>query len=219
MVAFVVHFVESEHVPETEEYGISSFVFKSKKPFHPVRFLNYLNQSFPQNIIRSKGMFWLASRSNQALIWSSAGGSCKVDSAGVWWASMDYAKRMSHTTFSDNKSNIEAEWHTLYGDRKIELVFIGQHLAKEKIIAKLKTCLLTSEEISGLGEPNETRLGYAFSKDYGNSVGNKLKQRIANTIYKNTAVKPGVLSHFTDIELYFEDYRSYLVRVILYSCA
>ncbi|OCK42663.1 hypothetical protein BA195_10855 [Tenacibaculum soleae] len=139
--------LESEHVPETEEYGISSFVFKSKKPFHPVRFLNYLNQSFPQNIIRSKGMFWLASRSNQALIWSSAGGSCKVDSAGVWWASMDYGKRMSHTTFSDNKSNIEAEWHTLYGDRKIELVFIGQHLAKEKIIAKLKNCLLTSEEI------------------------------------------------------------------------
>lgn len=54
-----------------------------------------------------------------------------------------------------------------------------------------------------MGEPNETRLGYAFSKDYGNSVGNKLKQRIANTIYKNIAVKPGVLSHFTDIELYF----------------
>jgi hypothetical protein len=59
--------------------------------------------------------------------------------------------------------------------------------------------------LSGLSEPNETRLGYAFSKDYGNSVGNKLRQRIADTIYNNIAVKTGVLSHFADIELFFED--------------
>ncbi|MEP3371338.1 MAG: hypothetical protein ABJL43_12225 [Maribacter dokdonensis] len=62
--------------------------------------------------------------------------------------------------------------------------------------------------LSGLGEPNETRLGYAFSKDYGNSVGGKLRQRIADTIYNNIAVKTGVLSHFADIELYFEDISS-----------
>ncbi|MCK0158216.1 hypothetical protein MWU65_13560 [Cellulophaga sp. F20128] len=59
--------------------------------------------------------------------------------------------------------------------------------------------------LSGLSEPNETRLGYAFSKDYGNSVGSKLRQRMAVTIYNNIAVKTGVLSHFADIELYFED--------------
>ena len=96
--------LENDHAPETEEYGISSFVFNSKKPFHPDRFLNYLNQSFPQNIIRSKGLFWLASRSGQALLWSSAGGSCKADSAGVWWASMPFSKNeLISASFNDNK--------------------------------------------------------------------------------------------------------------------
>ena len=138
--------LENEHVPETEEYGISSFVFKSKKPFHPERFLNYLNQRFPQNIIRSKGLFWLASRSDQALIWSSAGGSCKADNAGVWWASMPFGDRISNPTFADNKEVIESDWDTLFGDRKIELVFIGQYINKEKMITELEDCLLTSLE-------------------------------------------------------------------------
>ena len=139
--------LENDHVPETEEYGISSFIFRSKKPFHPDRFLNYLNQSFPQNIIRSKGLFWLASRSNQALVWSSAGGSCKADTAGVWWASMTFSQRTNNASFNENKYQIESDWDALYGDRKIELVVIGQHLDKEGIIDQLNTCLLTEEEI------------------------------------------------------------------------
>jgi len=136
--------LENEHVPETEEYGIGSFVFRSKKPFHPERFLNYLNQGFPQNIIRSKGLFWLASRSDQALVWSSAGGSCKADNAGVWWASMSFSERIDSPTFVDNKEHIESDWDALYGDRKIELVFIGIHLNKEKMIAELEDCLITA---------------------------------------------------------------------------
>ena len=139
--------LENDHVPETEEYGISSFVFRSKKPFHPDRFLNYLNQSFPQNIIRSKGLFWLASRSNQALLWSSAGGSCKADSAGVWWVSMPFQERIDSASFNENKEQIESGWDAEFGDRKIELVFIGQHLDKEGMIIQLNTCLLTDEEI------------------------------------------------------------------------
>jgi G3E family GTPase len=139
--------LENDHVPETEEYGISSFVFRSKKPFHPYRFLNYLNQSFPQNIIRSKGLFWLASRSGQALLWSSAGGSCKADSAGVWWASMPFGERISQTAFNENKEQIESGWDAQFGDRKIELVFIGQHLDKEGMITQLNKCLLTDKEI------------------------------------------------------------------------
>lgn len=139
--------LENEHVPETEEYGISSFVFRSEKPFHPERFLNYLNQRFPQNIIRSKGLFWLASRSNQALLWSSAGGSCKADSAGVWWASMHFTERINYASFAENKDQIESRWDALFGDRKIELVFIGQHIDKQEMIAELENCLLTELEI------------------------------------------------------------------------
>jgi len=139
--------LENEHVPETEEYGIGSFVFRSKKPFHPERFLTYLNQSFPQNIIRSKGLFWLASRSDQALLWSSAGGSCKADSAGVWWTSMPFSERINYATFSENQGQIESDWDVLFGDRKIELVFIGQHINKEKMISELEDCVLTEPEI------------------------------------------------------------------------
>lgn len=138
--------LENEHVPETEEYGIGSFVFKSKKPFHPERFLNYLNQDFPQNIIRSKGLFWLASRPKQALIWSSAGGSCKADDARVWWASMSFAERINHATFQENQNQIETDWDITFGDRKIELVFIGQDIEKEKMISQLNKCLLTDNE-------------------------------------------------------------------------
>lgn len=139
--------LENEHVPETEEYGIGSFVFRSKKPFHPERFLDYLNQRFPQNIIRSKGLFWLASRSNQALLWSSAGGSCKADSAGVWWASMPFGERINYAAFAENQDSIESSWDTTFGDRKIELVFIGQHVNKEKMITELEDCILTELEI------------------------------------------------------------------------
>lgn len=146
--------LENEHVPETEEYGIGSFVFKSKKPFHPERFLNYLNQEFPQNIIRSKGLFWLASRSKQALIWSSAGGSCKANNAGVWWASMPFSERINYLAFVENQKQIESGWDTQFGDRKIELVFIGQHIQKEKMITKLNECLLTDVEVK-LWEKNE----------------------------------------------------------------
>ncbi|NJX16437.1 GTP-binding protein [Tamlana crocina] len=139
--------LENEHVPETEEYGISSFVFRSKRPFHSERFLDYLNQEFPQNIIRSKGLFWLSSRPNQALLWSSAGGSCKADNAGVWWASMPFSERINYAAFIENQSEIETNWDSMFGDRKIELVFIGIHLKKEKMISQLNDCLLTDTEV------------------------------------------------------------------------
>ncbi|WP_024771520.1 GTP-binding protein [Aquimarina macrocephali] len=139
--------LENEHVPETEEYGIGSFVFRNKKPFHPERFLDYVSNHFPSNIIRSKGLFWLASRSNQALIWSTAGGSTKIDPAGVWWASMSFAERINHPSFLDNQKLIESDWINPFGDRKIELVFIGQHLDVTTITQQLEKCLLTDEEI------------------------------------------------------------------------
>jgi G3E family GTPase len=106
-----------------------------------------LNQDFPQNIIRSKGLFWLASRSNQALLWSSAGGSCKADNTGVWWASMPFTERINYASFNENQDQIESSWDAQFGDRKNELVFIGQHLNKEKMITELNHCLLKPSEM------------------------------------------------------------------------
>lgn len=139
--------LENEHTPETEEFGIGSFVFCSKKPFHPERFLNFIQNDFPNNVIRSKGLFWLGSRSDQALIWSSAGGSIKSDPAGVWWASMPFSERINYTAFVDNQASIESDWEPPFGDRKIELVFIGQQLNPEIIKNQLENCLLNDEEL------------------------------------------------------------------------
>ena len=139
--------LENEHTPETEEFGIGSFVFRSKKPFHPERFLNFIQNDFPTNVIRSKGLFWLGSRSDQALIWSSAGGSIKSDPAGVWWASMPFSERINYSAFVDNQASIESDWEPPFGDRKIELVFIGQQLNPDIIKNQLESCLLNDEEL------------------------------------------------------------------------
>lgn len=144
--------LENEHVPETEEYGISSFVFRSKKPFHPEKWLNYLNNAYPDNIIRAKGLFWLASRPDTAVSFSQAGGSMRVESAGVWWCSMPFKERIRYTSFLDHQSNIEQGWDKIWGDRKNEIVFIGQNLDKEKYLIELESCLLTEKESDGWEE-------------------------------------------------------------------
>lgn len=136
------------HTPETEEYGISSFVFRDKRPFHPERFWNYLNEKYPNNIIRAKGLFWLASRPNDALNFSQAGGSSRVERAGVWWCSMPIEERIRYAFFVENQTLIESKWSKQWGDRLNELVFIGQDLDKEKIIAELNTCLLQENEFA-----------------------------------------------------------------------
>ena len=140
--------LENEHIPETEEYGIGSFVYRRKKPFHPKRFLDFIQHTFPKNIIRSKGLFWIASRPDQALVWSSAGGSLKTDPAGVWWDSMPFSERINYADFVNNQQMIESEWSSDFGDRKIELVFIGQQLDVSAITNKLDECLLNQEEVS-----------------------------------------------------------------------
>lgn len=139
--------LEKEHQPETEEYGISSFVFRDKRPFHPERFWNYVSMLWPANVIRSKGLFWLASRPDDALTWSQAGGSLRADFAGVWWCSMPFEKRIQYESFIENKAHIESSWSKAFGDRKNELVIIGQHLDVDQVTSELQECLCTIEEI------------------------------------------------------------------------
>ena len=134
------------HTPETEEYGISSFVFRSQKPFHPERFWKYINEEYPSSIIRAKGLFWLASRPNDAINFSQAGGSSRLEKAGVWWASMTFNERLKYQSFADNREYIESKWSKQWGDRMNELVFIGQDIEKEKMIVDLEKCLLQDSE-------------------------------------------------------------------------
>ena len=139
--------LNKEHTPETEEYGISSFIFRDKRPFHPQRFWEYLHQGWHNNIIRSKGLFWIASRKNDALNWSQAGGSLKADKAGVWWSSMPYKDRIRYAAFADSQKEIEYKWDKRFGDRNNELVIIGQEMDKEAILKEMEVCLCTEKEI------------------------------------------------------------------------
>jgi G3E family GTPase len=139
--------LQGEHTPETEEYGISSFVFRSKKPFHPERWWAYLQEHYPSNIIRAKGLFWIASRPEDAINFSQAGGSLRMDKAGVWWDSMPFNERIAYASFIDNKHEIEKDWHKTWGDRKNELVFIGQEMEKAAYLEEIESCLLTEEEV------------------------------------------------------------------------
>jgi G3E family GTPase len=151
------------HTPETEEYGISSFVFRSQKPFHPERFWKYINEEYPSSIIRAKGLFWLASRPDDAINFSQAGGSSRLEKAGVWWASMTFNERLKYQSFADNREYIESKWSKRWGDRMNELVFIGQDIEKEKMIADLEKCLLQDSEQLQF----ESKKGFAdpFPKD------------------------------------------------------
>lgn len=139
--------LEEVHQPETEEYGISSTVFRSKKPFHPERLWHFINKEFPQNIIRSKGIFYLAAMPEQAINFSQAGGSLRIDLAGVWWASMQQHEREQYQDYQENRAEIDADWDNDFGDRKNELVFIGQEMNNDELKKSLEYCLLTDREV------------------------------------------------------------------------
>jgi G3E family GTPase len=137
---------QESHTPETEEYGISSFVFRNQRPFHPERLWKYLNEDYPSGVLRAKGLFWLASRPNDAINFSQAGGSSRLEKAGVWWISMPFSERIEYPSFIDNKDYIESKWNKVWGDRMNELVFIGQDIDKEKMIVDLEKCLLQDND-------------------------------------------------------------------------
>lgn len=119
--------LNEEHIPETEEYGISSFVYRKSKPFHPERLMNWI-ENWPKEIVRAKGFIWLASRNDIAGLLSQAGPSLTIDGAGFW-----------EDTFLEPKQSHE--------NRLTELVFIGIKMNQMKIVEDLNHCLLTEEEM------------------------------------------------------------------------
>jgi len=141
------------HVPETDEYGITSFVYRRRRPFHPVRWHGWLT-GFPQEIVRSKGFFWLATRPDMVGLLSQAGSSLIFQGAGLWIAALPKAQQK--LVFADDPELLE-RWDDKYGDRQTELVFIGLDMDREEIEADLDDCLLTEEEMaddwSGFADP------------------------------------------------------------------
>ena len=137
--------MRGEHIPETEEYGIASFSYEARRPFHPEKFLNFLHstQKFGK-LIRSKGFFWLATRPEFAGQWSQAGGIAHYGFAGMFWKAVP---KKDWPQDEEYLSSIKEQWVEPFGDMRQELVFIGQHLDKEKMTNSLDQCLLTEEEV------------------------------------------------------------------------
>jgi len=133
------------HVPETEEYGISSFLYFERKPFHPGKLLELFNSDLWSSVIRSKGYMWLATRNDFGAMWSQAGSSCKLDPAGKWLAAVDESEwPKDQETIEHYRSMLVGE----YGDRRQEFVVIGQQMDKDVITKALDECLLTDHEIN-----------------------------------------------------------------------
>jgi len=149
--------MRGEHVPESEEYGISSFAYRARRPFHPQRYWNLIHSEW-EGVLRSKGYFWLASRMPFVGSWSQAGGACRHGAAGLWWSAVDQADWPDDP---DYVAQIQAKTEGPFGDRRQELVFIGVGLDVKAVTSKLDACLLTDKEMA-LGEEAWARFSDPF---------------------------------------------------------
>lgn len=133
-----------QHTPETEEYGISSFVYEARRPFHTERFYNWIH-SLPENVVRAKGIAWCATRNSLALLMSQAGPSASLEPISYWVAALP--KQEQERILRDEPEFLQ-EWDPEFGDRHTKLVFIGLDLSPEEISAEADRCLLTDSEMA-----------------------------------------------------------------------
>ncbi|MEC7509577.1 MAG: zinc metallochaperone GTPase ZigA [Pseudomonadota bacterium] len=137
--------MRGEHVPETEEFGISSFSYEARRPFDPQKFYDFIHsKDIAGKLIRSKGFFWLATRPQLAGSWSQAGGMARYGAAGLFWKAVPKEQWPEDPEYL---KAIEEQWMEPFGDMRQELVFIGQGLNKHDIIERLDRCLLTDEQL------------------------------------------------------------------------
>jgi G3E family GTPase len=134
--------LRGEHIPESEEYGISSFVYRARRPFHPQRFHDWIGQEWP-GVVRSKGYFWLASRPSMVGSWSHAGPVIRHELGGVWWAAVP---RDQWPQDQDGLATIRARWDERVGDAQQELVLIGIDMDEARLRAGFDACLLSDNE-------------------------------------------------------------------------
>lgn len=135
--------LNEEHVPETDEYGITSFVYRRNRPFHPERWHEWLT-AFPQEIVRAKGFFWLATRPEMAGLFSQAGSSLVFQGAGQWVAALP---EIQQRAILDDDPVLLKRWDPVYGDRQTELVLIGLDMDREEVETSLDRCLLMDDEM------------------------------------------------------------------------
>jgi G3E family GTPase len=133
-----------QHTPETLEFGVASFVYRARRPFHPER-LQALFASEWSGVLRSKGFFWLASKPNAVGSWSQAGTMCSVEQAGYWWASV---QKDAWPTEPETLAEIASDWREPWGDRRQEIVMIGIDMNEPALRAAFDACLLDNEEMA-----------------------------------------------------------------------
>ncbi|MFE4570618.1 GTP-binding protein [Paenibacillus chitinolyticus] len=134
---------KGEHTPETDEYGISSFVYERALPFEPRRLKSWM-EDWPAEIVRAKGIMWLATRNKFAQNLSQAGPSIRFGPAGYWMAALPETEKQA--ILAEEGDSIP-HWDPVYGDRLNKVVFIGLGLDQEEIVRSLDACLLTEEEM------------------------------------------------------------------------
>ncbi|PCL93726.1 GTP-binding protein [Paenibacillus lautus] len=134
---------KEEHVPETDEYGISSFVYRRRRPFHPERLAAFMGD-WPEEVVRAKGIAWLAVREDVAASVSQAGPSIQFGPAGYWVAALTEQEQQE---LLRSEPDVRRKWDNVWGDRMTELVMIGIGMEQEQIERELDECLLTDREM------------------------------------------------------------------------
>ncbi|WP_027174322.1 GTP-binding protein [Methylobacterium sp. 10] len=137
-------FGAAQHVPETEEYGIGSFVYRARRPFAPEAFHAFTKATWP-GLIRAKGHFWLATRPDWVGEFSLAGSFARVSPMGAWWVCVPKARWPEDAEW---RTHLSRNWSEPWGDRRQELVFIGTGLDRSAITAALDACLVGSEGVT-----------------------------------------------------------------------
>ncbi|TWG91346.1 G3E family GTPase [Mesorhizobium sp. J18] len=128
-----------DHIPETEEYGVHSFVYRQRKPFDPARFQRFIGKEWP-GVLRAKGFFWLATRPDHVGEISQAGALVRTSRRGSWWSSIPETRWPRDREW---RQAMEPYFDPMWGDRRQEIVFIGCHPMNEvRICAELDSCLL-----------------------------------------------------------------------------
>ncbi|TWA97509.1 zinc metallochaperone GTPase ZigA [Bradyrhizobium stylosanthis] len=136
------------HVPETEEYGVTNFVYRARRPFDPAKFDKFIKESWP-GVIRAKGHFWLATRPQWLGELSQAGSITRTQALGFWWANVP-AERWPDDPFW--RKQLRANWNEIYGDRRQEIVFIGSGMDETALRARLDACLVPGKPAMNLAE-------------------------------------------------------------------